>query len=367
MTADGVCSRPRPRARSSRSTPTSGPRAGTAPLVRTARQPRQLLRAVGQDLGVPGAAQGATCGWRRELGGTTCARSCRWSGEPPSVTTSSRTSRPCGAGSRTPARCRGRPRAQAGPAAACATSSSPSSSSSSCTAAPTPPRSGSTLGGPWPARPTATWAGTTPRDLATPTGSCAASSTCSSSTSCGAPTSLPDDPASLRRSAGHAPAMDLRPARRPGGGAGRASGGSNAREVRRLHEKLFYRPLLQAVARLPRRGAAHPRRGEGPPRGARLPRPRRRVAPPRGAHRRCEPPRGDPAHAAAGDARLVRRRRRPGPRAARVPAGSATSSARPRGTCGCSATRAWPPSAWRGCSRPAATPATSWSARPSRW
>ena len=25
-------------------------------------------------------------------------------------------------------------------------------------------------------------------------------------------------------------------------------------EVRRLHEKLFYRPLLQAVARLPSRG-----------------------------------------------------------------------------------------------------------------
>ena len=44
----------------------------------------------------------------------------------------------------------------------------------------------------------------------------------------------------------------------------------HAREVRRLHEKLFYRPLLDAVARLASgRGAAHAGGGALAARGAR--------------------------------------------------------------------------------------------------
>ena len=69
-----------------------------------------------------------------------------------------------------------------------------------------------------------------------------------------------------------------------------------------------------------RRGAAEPRGGRGPAGGARLPRPERGPAPPRGPHGRCHPHRADPAHAAAGDARVVRRRARPGRRAVRLPA-----------------------------------------------
>ncbi len=38
----------------------------------------------------------------------------------------------------------------------------------------------------------------------------------------------------------------------------------HAREVRRIHEKLFYRPLLRAVARLPGRRRGSPRRRPGP-------------------------------------------------------------------------------------------------------
>ena len=92
------------------------------------------------------------------------------------------------------------------------------------------------------------------------------------------------------------------------------------REVRRLHEKLFYRPLLSAVALDPGpRGPALARgRGEAAGR-ARLRRRPRGAAPPRGAHQRGVAARQHPAHAAAGDARLVRRGRRPRRRAVRLP------------------------------------------------
>ena len=95
-----------------------------------------------------------------------------------------------------------------------------------------------------------------------------------------------------------------------------------AREVRRIHERLFYRPLLAAVgqAQLDRRAARRPRPpGNGSQRSASAT--RRRDAPPRGAHRRGQPAGGHPAHPAAGHARLVRRRGRPRRRAARVPQG----------------------------------------------
>ena len=59
------------------------------------------------------------------------------------------------------------------------------------------------------------------------------------------------------------------------------------REVRRLHEKLFYRPLLVRGRPAPRRrGPADPRGGRGPAGRARLRRPDGGAAPPRGAHRR---------------------------------------------------------------------------------
>ena len=77
---------------------------------------------------------------------------------------------------------------------------------------------------------------------------------------------LPEDPAVLRR-LGRAMRTAVQPAVQPGGpGDPRADGGQlstdpaagfsemwrqHALQVRRLHEKLFYRPLLSAVARLP--------------------------------------------------------------------------------------------------------------------
>src|SRR5579863_2032519 len=102
---------------------------------------------------------------------------------------------------------------------------------------------------------------------------------------------------------------------RPGGGtAGRPDPAQEllgrwrevASQVQRLHEKLFYRPLLDAVASLP---------GEA----VRLT--------PQAAEARLEalgytdPAGADPAHAASAAARLVRRRGRPRCRAAGVPPG----------------------------------------------
>ena len=93
------------------------------------------------------------------------------------------------------------------------------------------------------------------------------------------------------------------------------------REVRRLHEKLFYRPLLSAVARIP----GDEVRLTTEAATARLD--ALGYADPAAALRHLEAltagvsrTRGDPAHPAAGDARVVRRRPRPGRRAARLPA-----------------------------------------------
>ena len=92
------------------------------------------------------------------------------------------------------------------------------------------------------------------------------------------------------------------------------------REVRRLHERIFYHPLLSAVARLSDsevRLTPEAARERLSALGFRDP--AWSAAAPRGAHRRAEPAGADPAPAAAGDARLVRRRGRPGCRAARLP------------------------------------------------
>ena len=107
----------------------------------------------------------------------------------------------------------------------------------------------------------------------------------------------------------------------------------NARTVRRLHEKLFYRPLLGAAARLTTEEtrltpeAARTRLaalGYRDPAGAM----RHLASLTEGVSRRA----ADPAPAAAGDARLVRRRCRPGRRPARVPPGQRRASAPPTGT-----------------------------------
>ena len=79
--------------------------------------------------------------------------------------------------------------------------------------------------------------------------SCAPPSTGCSCVGCGARTSCPDDPA---QQAWLALAMGFRPDSRGDARAvWRAEWALHAREVRRLHEKLFYRPLLDAVARVP--------------------------------------------------------------------------------------------------------------------
>ena len=68
--------------------------------------------------------------------------------------------------------------------------------------------------------------------------------------------------------------------------------------------------------------------------------PTRRAAAHRGADRRAVAPRHAAAHAAAGHAVGLRRRPRPGRRAARLPAGVRRARRARRGTCGCCATRA---------------------------
>ena len=82
--------------------------------------------------------------------------------------------------------------------------------------------------------------------------------------------------------------------------------------------------LLPAAAHrgrqaLRRRGPAHARGRDRAAGRARLRRPRCRAAPPRGADLRGHPDLQHPAPAAAGDARVVRRRARPRRRAVRVP------------------------------------------------
>ena len=107
-----------------------------------------------------------------------------------------------------------------------------------------------------------------------------ASSTGSSCTGCGAPTSCPRTRDELRR-LGRSLGLRTDPV-----GELDREWRRHAREVRRLHEKLFYRPLLASVARLAsRRGAAHAGGGPVAAGGARLRRPGRCAAPPRGADR----------------------------------------------------------------------------------
>ena len=92
------------------------------------------------------------------------------------------------------------------------------------------------------------------------------------------------------------------------------------REVRDIHVRLFYRPLLSAVAALPaeeRALSTAAGRTTGSPRSASPT--RGRAAAHRGAHQRAEPQGDDPAAPDAGHDPVVRRRRRPRLRAARLP------------------------------------------------
>ncbi len=154
------------------------------------RQPPQLLRALGQDLGVPGPAQGArpwraTPLWDRRTA-TPCSR---WCGRPRAARTSSTTCRRCAAGSSSTSPAPRPTGSSSSAPAGCVTSSSRCSCSSSCTAAPTSRCAPAPRSTGWrPCRPAATWGATTPRRSARPTGCCAPSSTASSCTGCGAPT-----------------------------------------------------------------------------------------------------------------------------------------------------------------------------------
>ena len=91
------------------------------------------------------------------------------------------------------------------------------------------------------------------------------------------------------------------------------------REVRRLHEKLFYRPLLSAVASMPDEVGADAGGCRVAPCGARLRRSEGRAASPRRADQRRVPDRQHPEGPDAGDVGLVLRLARSGRRLVRVP------------------------------------------------
>ena len=235
---------------------TRGPR---RPAGAHARQPRGVLQAVGEHLGVPGPAQGPA-GRRRSRARRALHRRhrARSSGPRPNARTSWPTCRRC-AGARSPtfrAMCAARDQARVGRPArrrvrdpAAAARARPRRRLAArrrrrCRRWPRCTRA-------------AMWAATTRSASPTPTGSCGPPSTACSCAGCAARTSCPKTLTSWRCS--------------PAAWAfGRTRGGAtavfeaewalHAREVRRLHEKLFYRPLLDAVARVPVRGApADPR------------------------------------------------------------------------------------------------------------
>ena len=222
-------------------------------LVRTARQPPGLLPAVGA---APGSSR--RCSRRGRSPATpTSGRGLRRRALAAGVDgrraarTSSPTCRRCAAGSRTTSRRRRPSASSSSAAAACATSSSPSSCCSWCTAGPTPSLR---VGGTLPALAALSAGGYVGRDDAAD-----------------ADRLLPlpahrRAPAAAAAAAAHPPAARRRAAaalagprrwataRRPRRRRRRAAAPSwplHTREVRRLHEKLFYRPLLEAVARVP--------------------------------------------------------------------------------------------------------------------
>ena len=189
--------------------------------------------------------------WRWARSGSTSSP--RWSGRPPNAPRRSPTCAPCAAGSSTTSRRRSwNARSSAAPAG-CATSSSPSSCCNWCTAGAT-----RRCGRPAPCRP----AGAGRRRLRRPGRRRGAA----------ARLPLPARRRAPAAAAGPAPhphrARPSRPALRwlaaalgytatPGRSAVeafRAEWVTHAAEVRRLHAKLLYRPLLESVARVPADG-----------------------------------------------------------------------------------------------------------------
>ena len=164
-------------------------------------------------------------------------------------------------------------------------------------------------------RAAATSGARTARRCTRPTRSCARSSTGSSCTSCGAPTSCPTTSASLRRLG-----RSLGFYSRSRSSSSTSSGATTAARCAGCTRSSSTARCSRAVAQLPGDEApAVARGGRGAARGARLRRPEGRAAPPRGADERGLAHRRHPAHAAAGDARVVRRRARPRRRAVRLP------------------------------------------------
>ena len=135
------------------------------------------------------------------------------------------------------------------------------------------------------------------------------------------------------------------------------------REVRRLHEKLFYRPLLAAVAKIPGPEVRLSSEAAGDRLGrAGVRRPAGRAPQPGGTDQRREPYRLDPEGAAPGVARSGSPRGRTPMRDCSASAGSARPSAALRGTSGHYATRGRWPRGSRTCSPRRATSPTCSSA-----
>ena len=163
----------------------------------------------------------------------------------------------------------------------------------------------------------------------------------------------PDDEAGLRRLAR---AVGYRSDVLPTFGRERAGYGH---EVRRLHEKLFYRPLLRAVARLPADQARLT------PAAARARLEALGFAEPAVALRHLEALTGGVSRRAVIQQTLLPAMlgwfadaADPDAGLQGVPARCRTPSAARPGTCGCCATRGRPPSGWPTCSPPPATSPT---------
>ena len=188
--------------------------------------------------------------------------------------------------------------------------------------------------------------------------SCARSSTGSSSSSCAAPTWCPR---TRRRCAGSAAAWATQG---PGRTRSTRCGSTTAARCAGCTRSSSTGRCSTAVAQIPGDGGAARRPRPPSERLAALgyARPEGGAAPPRGADQRGHPHRQHPAHAAAGDARVVRRRARPRRRAVRLPPDQRVARRHARGTSRRCATRARSPSGWRGCSPPPATPPTCSSA-----
>ncbi len=183
------CPRPRTRAVGSGRQPAAGGQVRSAGA--DAGLARELLRALGRELGIPGAPEGPDHRRRRRAGRALRGRRDAVDlglGRPGRL----RRIRPGHAppGHRAHSRRRGTAPDQAGPRADCATSNSPSSCCSSCTASPTNRCAAGTPPRPSPrCPPAATSAARTPRNSTATTATCGCSSTGSSCSSCAAPTS----------------------------------------------------------------------------------------------------------------------------------------------------------------------------------